>query len=273
MKTIVIAVVALATLSFTFHSSSDNNTRSGAVPTVDEDNYRVIKINGQISYVRSGKNMAQGDVFSPKEKLKFKTDASRAAVISKTAGRKILSPKNGVKSKATLLPAMNNISSRSGALINAIDLKNHFSGNYLVLEESRLQISDKGYPMNDDSFFFIRYIYEGETINKKLAYDGDKLIINKEELFKVDGEPIDPTAITECELYYRAGSKNTLIGSFNPVFPETEALKKEVSIIMQELSGKTEDEKIEELTSYLNEYYGKPDRDNLRNWLAANFDQ
>jgi len=274
MKTTVLSLLAILTLSFTYLANRETNLgeNSTAEKSLIEDNYRVIKVNGQILYIKSGKNMSQGDVFSPREQLEFKTDESRAAVISKTAGRKILSPKTGTKTKATLLPAMNNISSRAGALINLIDLKNHFAGNYLVLDEIKLQISSKSFPMDQEKFFFIRYDCNGETINKKLEHDGEKLIINKKELFKVDGEPIESDLVEECELYYREGKKSTLIGSFKPIFPETEALKSELSIIMSELKGKEEDEVIEELTSYLNEYYGKPDKDNLKEWLSANFE-
>lgn len=235
----------------------------------DADTYRVIKVNGKILYIRNGKDMIQGDVFSPKEKLKFKTTQSRAAVISKLSGRKILSPKGTNTSKATLLPAMNNISSRSGALINMIDLQNHFSGKYLILDEIKLKISNKSFPMNESSFFFMRYEYNGETINKKLNFEEDHLIISKSELFKIDGKPIDHSEIVETTLYYRADGKSTKINTFNPVFPETDLLKSELEIIVAELKGKSESEKIEEIKSYLNEYYGKPQEDNLNAWLDS----
>lgn len=243
-------------------SEIDNTTLT---VNLESDDYRVIKVNGHIFYVSKGSEMAQGDVFSPKEQLKFKTDDSKAAVISKVHGRKILSPKNGKTSKATLLPPMNNISSRSGGLNNLIDLKNHFDGNYLVLERSELKISDESFPMNDKAFFFLSYSYNGETINKKLSHDGDKLILSKEEIFKIDGKAIDVDELEKVELAYLSDKSKTPINTFKLVSPNTETILPEIQIINEEISD--DSKRVEEITSYLNEYYGKANKANLSEWI------
>ena len=54
--------------------------------------YKVIKVNGSIVYVRTGSSMAQGDVFGENEDLDFATPNSRAAVINPVKGRFILTP-------------------------------------------------------------------------------------------------------------------------------------------------------------------------------------
>ena len=42
-----------------------------AVPVFSQVNYRVIKVNGSIIYVRTGNSMTQGDVFTEDEDLSF----------------------------------------------------------------------------------------------------------------------------------------------------------------------------------------------------------
>ena len=118
MKLTAFALIAFVGLSFTTDllTKTDDPINELAAKTADSDNYRVIKVNGRILYIRNGKDMLTGDIFSPKERLNFKTDDSRAAVISKIAGRKILSPKSGdisafcrslfVEYQATVLDAL-----------------------------------------------------------------------------------------------------------------------------------------------------------------------
>ncbi len=234
------------------------------------DNYQVIRVDGMITFIRTGKLMARGDVFPENEKLKFKTQKSRAAVISKLNGRKILTASEST-GKGQLLPAMNNVASRSGAIINAIDLRNHFSGNYLLLSEVSLQINKESFPMDESKFFFIRYDFQGEAINKKLSHEGDVLKIETNELFRIDGTPIDRTKISQMILFYRDGSKNTQVGEFAPVAPMDEDLKAEVEIILAQTSATDKAEKTEEIQSYLTEFYGKVNQEDLSRWLSGHF--
>jgi hypothetical protein len=59
---------------------------------------------------------------------------------------------------------------------------------------------------------------------------------------------------------------------FIPVFPDNSDLKDEVAIILQEFEGKDDKVKIKEVTSYLNEFYGSPQKENLGAWLSSEFD-
>lgn len=58
-------------------------------------------------------------------------------------------------------------------VIRVIDLQNNFSGKYVVLEKQSIQIDKTNFPMDNDNFFFLRYLYKGEEINKKLTYSGE----------------------------------------------------------------------------------------------------
>lgn len=57
-----------------------------------------------------------------------------------------------------------------------------------------------------------------------MSYENNKLIIDKDEIFKIDGQaiPYDELAMT---LYYRQGSSPVKISEFKPVFPNLDELK------------------------------------------------
>jgi hypothetical protein len=234
-------------------------------------NYKVIKVDGEIVLVKTGKNLATGLVFGENEKLNFITPQSKAAVISPTKGRMILAYDNASKSGANYLPAMSNISTRQGSILNLLDLKNNFTGKYVILDRIEIELSAPEFPMNEDNFFYITYLYNNEAINKKLKYNGQKLIIDKTELFTVDGSPIPNPNVTDVKLYYFKDNHSSLfINEFNPVFPNLETLKQEVQLIADGLKGKTKSEILDEVISYLSDFYGKADKENVRLWMEKN---
>lgn len=233
------------------------------------DEYKVIKVIGDIVYKQSGKSMSTGDVFKSDSPLIFKTDNSRAAVISRVKGRFVLAPPSR-KQTTNLVPAVNTISSRSGAIVNALDIKNHFQGDYLIIDEIAVPVSPQTFPQDKNHFFFLSYEYKGEDIMKKLANRGEKLVIIKKDVFSIDGKPIEPYN-TKMNLYYRdaTSKENTKLSTFNGVFPDEDLLKKEVQVILNEYKNKPDAEQFQQVKGYLTEFYGKPFDSSLRDWLAS----
>lgn len=264
MKKGLLASFTIASAVMLFSVMGNDETKKLAT----SDEYKVIKVDGQIVFQKTSVDMKQGDIFMPGTLLEFKTLQSRAAVISALKGRFVLS--SSEQGQTNILPAANNVSSRAGALINLIDLQNHFSGRYLVIGEMRLQLGAEAFPMNSENFFYLTYNHDGESIRKKLGFDGDYLILNKDEIFKVDGKAI-PVEEKEMIMYYRQGDVSKEIGTFTPVFPDLTTLKTEVEVIMQEYLDKDASTQIKEITAYLNEFYGNPQKDNLGVWLNAEF--
>lgn len=238
-----------------------------------EDNYKVIKVNGSIVVKKTGKPLSQGDTFQESTTLDFQSSDAKATVINAEKGRFILTPKASGTSRSNLIPAINNISSRSGAIINIIDLQNHFKGDVCVLERGAVRISSKEYTQNADNFFYLEYMYKGEKINKKMSYVQDSLVIDRTELYKVDGAQISAPDTREVTLYYRSSKENKsyTISTFNLIFPDSDMLKTEVNIILGELKNKANTSKIDEVMSYLTEFYGKPSKDNVKDWMKKNY--
>lgn len=264
MKVLSVLIGAFV-LTLTLLSINNEETHKVLAP----EKYKVIKVNGRILFKQTQSIMKSGDFFVSGTPLSFSTQQSRAAIVSKLKGRFVISPSS--KGQVKILPAANNVSSRAGALINLIDIKNHFSGDYLVIGKMELEIGEDVFPQNESNFFYLTFNYKGELIRKKLGFEGNKLILDKNEIFKVDGESI-PVEKYDMTLFYREGKTSRTIGEFSPVFPDLTELKTEVQIILEEFSDKKDDSKIEEVTAYLNEFYGKPHKDNLSKWLKSEFD-
>jgi hypothetical protein len=242
-------------------------------PAMGQNDFKVIKVNGTIVLKEKGTSLQTGTVFSDKEDLLFRSEDATAAVINSQKGRLILTNKNHDLStaKSNYLPSMYNISSRGASVLNENSLSNHFSGKYVVLDKQEIEIDREAFPMDIDHFFFLRYVYKGEEINKKLAFSGDTLIIDKITLLTVDGKPIPSADNTLIKLYYRKGSESVFINDFDLIFPDMKQLKTETEIILSEIKGKPAKEKIGEINSFINEFYGKVQRENLTGWLESNF--
>lgn len=263
-KRAYLSIFALAIGAFGFWSASTDNAET----KLADNEYKVITVQGQIVFEKTGKDMHRGDLYVEGTPLDFKTNESRASIYNSNQGRYVLSGTS--RGKMKILPSVNNISTRSGAILNLVDLKNHFDGRYLVIKRMEVQISHEAFPMNENTFFYLRYDHNEESIAKRLKFEGDRLILDAEDIFKIDGKAI-PVEEKEMTLYYRDIDKTLKINKFTPVFPDPEELKAEVGVLLTEMKKKEYDDKIEEVTSFLNEFYGRPYKPNLMNWLSAEF--
>lgn len=240
-----------------------------------QDKFTVIKVSGNIVIVRTGSPLDIGTAFEQNEDLLFKSSVSRAAVINPQRGRYLLTADNVDEfrsSRSVFLPSSEKISSRGGkAILSVDDLRDYFGGNFVILNKVKIILNPDIFPMSDKKYFYIRYSYKNETINKKLSFHGDTLIISRDELLTIDGKQIPNPEVSEMKLMYMEEGLNyvsTPICAFTPVFPEYDQLKKEVNLIIDQMKGKTFDEKFAEIISFINDFYGKPDEENIKLWLG-----
>ncbi|MCK4749363.1 MAG: hypothetical protein KAT15_20055 [Bacteroidales bacterium] len=239
-----------------------------------QTNYKVIKVNGKIQYVRTGSKMSLGDVFAEDESLSFETPNSRAAVINPEKGRFILTPESASQlsgARSNFLPAMSNISTRGGALNSLNDIQNQFEGPVAIIYRASWHINPYQYPMDENSFFYLQFQYKGESINKKLQFDENKLIFSRDEILRVDDQPVQASDSPNTILYYHSPDGSQYISSFDLIFPVMEMLKSETGIILEEFSGHEYSRKVNEISGYLYEFYGKPDKEDVMLFLEKEF--
>ena len=246
--------------------------------TYAQDNFTVIKVTGNIVIERTGSSLGIGTSFAQNENLLFKIPDSRAAVINPQRGRFLLTSQNlgeFKNSKSNFLPAAGKISTRGFIKKQTLnDLKDQFEGSYVILDETRIIIDSSLLPMNSKKFFYVTYDYNNKPVNKKLAFNFDTLIIKKNELFIVDGKEIPDIKINQMKLMYLEQGEtynSMLISSFTPVFPDNKTLTQEVKIILDQMEMNPYKEKLYEVSSFFQEFYGKIDETSLKIWLKENF--
>ena len=234
--------------------------------------YKVIKVEGTITYLTSGLKMNRGDNLKKKKKLRFKSADSRTAVISKSRGRFILTQKKANSRKSNLLPAMSNISYRKGAILNEMDLRNYFQNSLVLMQKSAVKIEIDEYPLSINGFFYITFNSGGENVAKKLEFDGDHVFFERRSIFSIDGASIPIPSSQEVTLYYRDEIKNVSeqISEFNLVTPDEQELLEELRIIKAE---STSADVVPEAQAYIAQFYGKIDRKELRSWLPESYYQ
>ena len=125
--------------------------------------------------------------------------------------------------------------------------------------------------MNEKDFFFLKFQYNGEEINKKLGFDQNRLILSREDILKVDDVPIEKIDHPEVSLYYYKNEESEYISDFSLIFPDLNEIKTELQIILEESSEKSYNQKVNDISGYLFEFYGKPDKQDVINYLEKTF--
>ena len=238
--------------------------------------YTVLSIKGEIILQKTGQPIKIMDEICPNDKLIFSTAESKAAVLSPDMGRFIIKLSGKKKDndlevfvKKVLVQGIGNLSSRG-----VISLDNEFGDEYFIAGINKLKIDPNNYPMNEDNFFFIRYKYLDKDVNKKLKYSGDTLFIDKETIYKIDGNYINSKNIESVTLYYyeKGTNTSTKIDSFKLTFADELDLKKELNGYVSILK-KTEIDKDhieEEILLYIMDLYGKINIENMKDWIVKN---
>lgn len=238
----------------------------------DAQNFTIIHVKGDLR-LEDGTTIKRGTRLNESSKIVFGSDEAVAAAISSSRGRFIIK-KNEVKDqgdalyllKAVLSPVKGRMSSRSGKLNNLVALKKFFSEEPLAFlgDKEYVEVSAEAFPQGYQHFFFLRYQYKGDAINKKLLSDKQTMIWDKNEIFSVDGESISAEETSDHVLYYLGeGGKPTMIAPVDFTFvPE-----KDVEIIMagintDEKLGK--DEKISLAVDLISELYGRPQLESVQ---------
>ena len=232
--------------------------------------YKVIKVNGRILFIKSGESLKTGDSYLEGTALSFASIRDRAAIVNKIKGRYILQPNS--KGKAIVLPATSNIEPRGtgSVLLNMLDVKNYFSDSCVFIGDVKVTLGKEAFPLNKTQFFYVTYMYKNEKIAKKIPFEKQDLKVSEQDLFEIDGKAI-PTFRTEMTLYYMKGDNANKIGVFTPLFPSQELMKKEIEVLLDGLESLSDDKKIDEVATYVAEFYGKPQKENLNDWLFKTF--
>lgn len=227
--------------------------------------YTVIHSIGKIQDVATGKYLTKGMRIDQSSELKFVTPNARAAVLSSTKGRFIIQTETEKSLKGdlsyalsiVLQPARGRLSTRGVGITNSVNLIKHFEAGPIALfsDEYTIQVSDVVFPMNSNQFFYVRYTYREEEINKQLSFSDDTLILDLTEIYRIDDEAIDASETGPMSLFYYNSEvlESTELTRIQLHRVDDDAL----SAIASNYEDPLANESLKSITDWVNDLYGR----------------
>ena len=265
--------------------------------------FTILKQRGQVLNQNTRQYLQEQDSYQGTDILEFSHSSDRLLVDNQDNDLFLVSP---TTIDGKLMPQYQALSAytqgRPGKITSSIGLIQHINETepYLILGGAcHIAISPYSFPVNADTVFYIRYLYEGETVDKILPYDNGVLSIAKNHLFQAkyyadEKYGVDTTIYipyqeaTQFELGYYDLKNGSSIPFFDPsqadenqyrisipiqlTFVEDAVLQKEVLFFQDGLNdlfpNLTQRQRLQRLQVYLETaFMGKLEQENLINAL------
>lgn len=248
--------------------------------------YTVLAVKGEIISEKTGQPIKEMDEICATDKLTFSSQNSKASVFSSEQGTFVI--KLGDKKKKDALTAFvgsvlfsgkeklstKNIDFDELDLININFYEKEFGNEYFVIRESKILVDSKLYPMDENNFFYVKYLFDGNEIEKKLKFDKDTLLIDK-DIYKTEEFDINPEKIDSVSLYYFDKGKNNhlRLTSFSLAFADDNILKSELSNYITILKKYNLNDYLitEQVINFIYDMYGNVNWHDIRSYLAEKF--
>jgi hypothetical protein len=239
--------------------------------------YTVLLKRGEVIRLSDKKNIEKNSSFKEGSRLKFSSNA-KMLVLDDQATTYLVEP--------NLDLVTYNVNAKTLALnVRRIpphdypSLQEYFSDTLLVLgDQIFVPIAAEGFPINSQFCFFLSYNWAKEPqsiIKKDLSQNSKGLFLIKEEIFKVDENPVSPNDVSNYQLHYRnkQTQENTLINDFFLIFPDNTALIDATSLIVEKARGigLTDEEIFNKVLAFIVEAYAEPDEKNFYSWMEKVF--
>lgn len=239
--------------------------------------YIVLKVKGEIVNEQTGKLLKEKDELSLNDRVTFRSDKVLAVLYNKDSGRFLLKPMKKFEGEFTEYVYASLVKSKGVMDKGLFSLQKEFESPYFVIGEFKFKVNPKEYPITDNSYFFIRYVYQDDTVSKRISFTSDEIIFDKNFIYTIGDKQIDQELVDRVDLYYTYVKNNKqreqLISKFILRFADEEGLKKELESYMELLnaSGKNKDEISEELIAYIVDVYGRTNYDYAKTWLKNTY--
>lgn len=169
------------------------------------------------------------------------------------------------------------LGTKPGLLLNYIQLVQFFNHNdtiHLLQGKFRLFIGAKAFPMNEQSFFYIKPVWATDSVIHKLTFIKDTLIIGYSDISLTENTKAhEPVSEPRFALYYynNATSEHLFINSFYVAEVNEDNLLQEVKMIVQAYSERPQKEIVKMIKTYLDLTYGKFSDYDVDIWLSQHF--
>ncbi|MGB3345608.1 MAG: hypothetical protein WBA61_16985 [Aequorivita sp.] len=249
-----------------------------SIPAYAQLEYKVTYIQGIIT-IKDTK-LKVGDIFLSTDKIDFKNSDAIVKVCCSGEGKPVIFyganvEKSGSKSLKENQQYLSSLGSSRGATkeMDINDFKSFLATPILgIIDTLRIPINTQEYPINDASYFYLRFNYNGEEINKRLSVENDAVLISNYIFNLPNIGDIQPSSLPVLFYYHNALlEQSTLITSdFYPVFIDSSQLKQGLAPVLYNTEILQED-KIKLISDYLKlEYtYVSFTEDSILNFLPG----
>ena len=245
-----------------------------------QDTYNVTKVNGNVSFVKSGKLVKPGDVLNPSDQVKFENFEAYVITINQKMARfmlKLPTPQTNAAKQNQVLTAM----VRDIALVTkrrslmsvrfnpnekeVNDLKNYFGTDKfsIIGDNVDIALNSAKYPLSDNKFIVFHYKVNSSPVSKMLGYEQQTIKIEKDKILSTKAGSINGNEVTDLTVYlYEKSSRSSEeITKLTLVFVDKETLRNEFKTILPILKRqKMNDESIKKyLIEYYYDFYGATD--------------
>jgi hypothetical protein len=257
-----------------------------SVLSINAQVYHVIKLEGSVTNLNSGKILAPGDIVQASDRLAFESTNSSIIAIGDNRVKYILRMPKGenvdktdlvliASQSATAIKSRNAFKTRAfnPDQKEVVDLKQYFGNDRfsIIGDEVKVTLSEQKYPLSNDKFIVFYYKVKDKPVSKKLGFDQQTINIEADKLKEVKGEIIDANEIEGVMVYeYEMPTKNYQeITSFNLLFVKNADLEKEFNTIIPILRNQKMDDKgiKEYLVDYYVDFYGLTDSKALSSFI------
>ena len=146
--------------------------------------------------------LKKGDKFDSKSTLRWEDDDQIMEVINQETRRKeYIAVQTLVAAKtntAHVIISREILAARFGIPLTAQDMERYFNRQLILLSSICVET---GFILDDDHCFFLQYVHDGDTINKRLPATDEHTFCIDDRIFVVDGQPLSPATL-QARLYY-----------------------------------------------------------------------
>ncbi|HRG57311.1 MAG TPA: hypothetical protein PK323_00045 [Bacteroidia bacterium] len=248
-------------------------------------NYNVVKVNGTLYNATQKQKLSTGTSVNQNDEVEFGSLTNSAFVISKDNGRFIMIPDNSLSATAgTVLKPLSRrtaITTRSESQVKLPhnDLFKYFGkDNFLFLNKiSTVWIDTTKMKINENNMLVAKYKnHEGKAITKKLMLEGDKLVMNLDEIFTDKNEDGSNKMFPIEIFYYNNLTKElALKASFTPILANKKEIVNEFKVIAATVNNSESNNSnviFEEIESFVFNSYGNTNEDELKQFIISNLE-
>ena len=241
-----------------------------ALTAVNAQVFHVVKVQGTITNLNTGKVIKPGDVVQAKDRIAFESATANMVAIGDNRTKYVIKmAKTDNVDKTSLIALAGQtataVKSRNAFKTRAfnpdqkevMDLKQYFGNDRfsIIGNQVNVTLNEKTYPLSPDKFIVFHYKVKDKTVSKKLGFEQQTIKIEADKLKEVKGEVTTADEIEGVMVYqYEMPSKNYVeITSFNLFFVDGTALTAEFNTIIPILRNQKMDDK--GIKVYLVDYY------------------